>query len=70
MIRKASTQHPDFTGARNVDQVGTKAVENFPDDGDVPWKSRIEAQIPFESEGEDPSRQLKRPDIPLFDEGF
>ena len=47
-----------------------KAFEHFTDERDVAQKRGIEAQIFFESEGEEAAGQLEGPDGAVFDDGL
>jgi hypothetical protein len=53
-----------------VDQIGLEALKHLADERDVPQKNGVEAQIFFKSKGEEAARQLKRPDVAVFDEGL
>ncbi len=53
-----------------MDEVGPKAVEDFSDKRDVTRKGGVEAEVLFEGERENSSRQFEGPDIAFFDEGL
>ena len=68
MVRQACAQHAYFAWPGDMNQVRAKAIEDFSDDGDMPGKCGVKAQIFFERKGEDSARKFKRPDVAVFDE--
>ncbi len=70
VMRKAGAEHAHFAGAGDVNQVGTKALEHFADEGNVAQKRGVEAEIFFESEGEKAAGQFEGPDVAVFDDGL
>ncbi len=69
-MRKPRTDHSDFAGAGDVDEVGLEALKRFGNEGQVAEIGGIEAEILFEGEGEKAARQLQRPHAAFFNESL
>jgi hypothetical protein len=70
MVRQPGTQHADFAGACDVNQIGFETLQHLADQGDVAEKGGIEAEVLFEGEGEEAAGQLKGPDVAVFEDGL
>jgi hypothetical protein len=68
MMGQTGAEHAYFAGSGDVDEVGAEAVEDFSNEGNVARKCRVEAEVFFESEGEDAARKFEGPDVAIFDE--
>ena len=61
---------PNIAGTSDVDEVGTKTIEYINDKRNMAQKRGIEAQIFFESEGEEAAWELEGPGGAVFDDGL
>jgi hypothetical protein len=70
VVGEPRPQHSHLARPGNVNQVRLESFQHFPDQGNVAQKPGIEAQIFLEREGQEPARQLQRPDVSLFPIGL
>jgi hypothetical protein len=70
MVRQQSSEHADFTGSGDVDQIGLESLKHSSDEWDVAKECRIDAQVFFQGEGQKTARQLNRPYISILNEAL
>ena len=66
MMGQTRAQHPHLAGTCNVNQIRLEPLHNLADQGNVPQKCGIEAKVFFQGKRQKAPRQLKRPNIVLF----
>src|ERR1700694_1461033 len=69
-ISKGSAQNAHIAGAGDVHEIGLEASEHLVNQRHVAQIRRIETQVFLQWEGEYSARQLKGPNVALFDKGL